>query len=57
VVVEGVETDEELDLIIREAQVDEAQGYLFSPAVPADAIRDLLKASDTRATVQKIRVA
>jgi diguanylate cyclase (GGDEF)-like protein len=57
VVVEGVETDEELDLIIREAQVDEAQGYLFSPAVPADAIRDLLKASDTRAAVQKIRVA
>jgi diguanylate cyclase (GGDEF)-like protein len=59
VVVEGVETDAELDLIMREAQVDEAQGYLFSPAVPADVIRELLKASDTRSfpKVQKIRVA
>jgi predicted signal transduction protein with EAL and GGDEF domain len=42
VVVEGVETDDELDLIVREANVDEAQGYLFSPAIPSSAIRDML---------------
>jgi EAL domain-containing protein (putative c-di-GMP-specific phosphodiesterase class I) len=46
VTVEGVETDEELDLIVREAGVDEAQGYLFSPAIPAEAIRDLIAASN-----------
>jgi diguanylate cyclase (GGDEF)-like protein len=45
VVVEGVETDEELALITREATVDEAQGYLFSPAIPATAVRDLLKSA------------
>jgi EAL domain-containing protein (putative c-di-GMP-specific phosphodiesterase class I) len=42
VVVEGVETDDELDLIVREANVDEAQGYLFSPAIPSSAIRHML---------------
>jgi diguanylate cyclase (GGDEF)-like protein len=53
VVVEGVETDEELELITREANVDEAQGYLFSPAIPSSAIRDLLASS----AVAKIKVA
>lgn len=52
VVVEGVETDEELDLVTREASIDEAQGYLFSPAIPGPAIRDLLLSSSAR----KIRV-
>ena len=47
VVVEGVETDEELDLIVREANVDEAQGYLFSPAIPSSAIRDMLASPAT----------
>jgi diguanylate cyclase (GGDEF)-like protein len=42
VTVEGVETDEELDLIMREVGVDEAQGFLFSPAIPSSAIRELL---------------
>jgi EAL domain-containing protein (putative c-di-GMP-specific phosphodiesterase class I) len=52
VVVEGVETDEELELVTREAAIDEAQGYLFSPAIPGPAIRDLLLSSSAR----KIRV-
>jgi EAL domain-containing protein (putative c-di-GMP-specific phosphodiesterase class I) len=42
VTVEGVETDDELNLIMREAGVDEAQGYLFSPAIPSSGIRELL---------------
>jgi diguanylate cyclase (GGDEF)-like protein len=45
VVVEGVETDEELSLVAREARVDEAQGYLFSPPIPGPLIRDLLAVS------------
>lgn len=42
VTVEGVETDEELDLVMREVGVDEAQGFLFSPAIPSSGIRELL---------------
>jgi EAL domain-containing protein (putative c-di-GMP-specific phosphodiesterase class I) len=53
VTVEGVETDEELELIMREAAVDEAQGYLFSPAVPSSSIRELLASP----TYRKIKVA
>jgi diguanylate cyclase (GGDEF)-like protein len=45
VTVEGVETDEELTLVAREARVDEAQGYLFSPPIPGPLIRELLRAS------------
>ncbi len=53
VTVEGVETDEELQLVLRETRVDEAQGFLFSPAVPSSAIRDLLKTP----VMRKIKVA
>ena len=35
VTMEGVETSEQLDLIVSEGSFDEAQGFLFSPAVPA----------------------
>lgn len=44
VVVEGIETEEQLSLIAREDSVDEAQGYLFSAAIPARQIRQLLAA-------------
>jgi diguanylate cyclase (GGDEF)-like protein len=53
VVVEGVETDDELDLIVSEANVDEAQGYLFSPAIPSSAIRRMLESPK----VAKFKVA
>jgi EAL domain-containing protein (putative c-di-GMP-specific phosphodiesterase class I) len=53
VVVEGVETDDELDLIVSEANVDEAQGYLFSPAIPSSAIRHMLESPK----VAKFKVA
>jgi diguanylate cyclase (GGDEF)-like protein len=42
VVVEGVETEEQLQLISAEPGVDEVQGYLYSPAVPAREVVRLL---------------
>lgn len=53
VTVEGVETDDELNLIMREAGVDEAQGFLFSPAIPSSGIRELL----VKPALTAIRVA
>jgi diguanylate cyclase (GGDEF)-like protein len=48
VVVEGVETNEQLELLSAEGTVTEAQGYLFSRPVPAVRIRQLLNASHGR---------
>jgi diguanylate cyclase (GGDEF)-like protein len=44
VVVEGIETEEQFALVAREQTIDEAQGYLFSPAIPSGSIRKLLQA-------------
>jgi diguanylate cyclase (GGDEF)-like protein len=48
VVVEGVETNEQLELISVDGTVTEAQGYLFSRPVPAVRVRQLLNASHGR---------
>jgi diguanylate cyclase (GGDEF)-like protein len=48
VVVEGVETNEQLELIGVEGTVSEVQGYLFSPPVPVTRIRQLLNVSHGR---------
>jgi diguanylate cyclase (GGDEF)-like protein len=48
VVVEGIETNEQLDLINADGTVTEAQGYLFSRPVPSARIRQLLNASHGR---------
>lgn len=48
VVVEGIETNEQLELISADGTVSEAQGYLFSRPVPATRIRQLLSASHGR---------
>ena len=43
VVMEGVETEEQLQLISAKPGVDQVQGYLFSPAVPASQVLRLLE--------------
>jgi len=48
VVVEGIETNEQLELISVDGTVTEAQGYLFSRPVPAVQVRQLLNASHGR---------
>jgi diguanylate cyclase (GGDEF)-like protein len=48
VVVEGIETNEQLELISADGTVTEAQGYLFSRPVPAGRVRQLLNASHGR---------
>ncbi|EAQ36694.1 diguanylate cyclase/phophodiesterase [Nitrobacter sp. Nb-311A] len=48
VVVEGIETNEQLELISADSTVTEAQGYLFSRPVPAARIRQLLESSHGR---------
>ena len=44
VVVEGVETEEQLELLMPEDSVDEVQGYLLCRPVPAADLRTLLHA-------------
>jgi EAL domain-containing protein (putative c-di-GMP-specific phosphodiesterase class I) len=48
VVVEGIETNEQLELINADGTVDQGQGYLFSRPVPAARVRQLLNASHGR---------
>ena len=45
VVVEGVETEEQLELLAAEDSVDEVQGYLLARPMPAADVRKLLYAS------------
>ncbi|MBV9740223.1 MAG: EAL domain-containing protein [Hyphomicrobiales bacterium] len=54
VVMEGVETEEQLQLIAAKPGVDQVQGYLFSPAVPASEVPELLEpAAAQRSDVSK----
>jgi diguanylate cyclase (GGDEF)-like protein len=57
VVVEGIETNEQLELISADGTVSEAQGYLFSRPVPAVRVRQLLNASHGRRAPEEQLVA
>ncbi len=57
VVVEGIETNEQLELISVDGTVTEAQGYLFSRPVPAVRVRQLLNASHGRRLPDEVVVA
>ncbi|WP_407185575.1 putative bifunctional diguanylate cyclase/phosphodiesterase [Bradyrhizobium centrosematis] len=48
VVVEGIESNEQLELISADGTISEGQGYLFSRPVPAVRVRQLLNASHGR---------
>jgi diguanylate cyclase (GGDEF)-like protein/PAS domain S-box-containing protein len=52
VVVEGIETEEQLALVSAEPGIEEAQGYLFSPPIPGRQVRKLLRA--TSAEVRRV---
>ena len=45
VVVEGVETEDQLELLIPEESIDEVQGYLLCRPLPAADLRELLCAT------------
>ncbi len=45
VVVEGVETEEQLELLLSDDNIDEVQGYLLGRPMPASDVRKLLYAS------------
>ncbi len=57
VVVEGIETNEQLELISVDGTVTEAQGYLFSRPVPAVRVRQLLNASHGRRSAEEPKLA
>jgi EAL domain-containing protein (putative c-di-GMP-specific phosphodiesterase class I) len=48
VAVEGIETEEQFDLVARESSVDEVQGFLIGVPMPSSDIRNMLFAPPVR---------
>jgi EAL domain-containing protein (putative c-di-GMP-specific phosphodiesterase class I) len=48
VVIEGIETEQQLALISAEKSIDEAQGFLFSMPIPSRQLLTLLEATSSR---------
>jgi diguanylate cyclase (GGDEF)-like protein len=46
IVVEGIENDDQLQMVMAEELVEELQGFIFGQPLPAEAIADLLNALD-----------
>lgn len=57
VVIEGVETAEQMHLLCEKVHVDEMQGYLFGRAMPAGDIRELLQAQRSKPAEKRVRFA
>jgi diguanylate cyclase (GGDEF)-like protein len=57
VVVEGVETEEQLELLMPENSVDEVQGYLLCRPVPAADLRTLLHAQGASPSLLRKNIA
>lgn len=55
VVVEGIETQEQLEIITAEGTVGEAQGYVFSVPLPSKQLRDLVASQATGAAAHSHR--
>jgi EAL domain-containing protein (putative c-di-GMP-specific phosphodiesterase class I) len=53
VTMEGIETREQLDLIVNEGTFDEAQGFLFSPAVRSHEILAFLDVTSLKQWFQQ----
>jgi EAL domain-containing protein (putative c-di-GMP-specific phosphodiesterase class I) len=56
VIAEGIETVEQL-AVVKQRECHEAQGYLFSEAVPAQAMGQLLTDSQTTGVLQVPRTS
>jgi diguanylate cyclase (GGDEF)-like protein len=54
VTVEGVETDEQLNLIAEHSNVDQIQGYLFGVPLPRREVRELIDRMDVRANAERV---
>jgi EAL domain-containing protein (putative c-di-GMP-specific phosphodiesterase class I) len=57
VIVEGVEEQEQLDILKREVHLDEVQGYLFGKAMPATDIRQFLVEFNQNADKKTIQIS